>query len=177
MHRYAVYGGSFDPIHYGHLSLIEQAIALQYRVVVVPAFRHAFGKRSAPFRHRLTMCDMALKACHLHEHAWVSDIEQTMAAGHHGPIYTYETLCHLRDALHTAPCLLVGPDIAGEWERWHKHAQIDAEFGRLPLPLTRAIRSTEIRQLLQEGGTLAALASLTPLPVVHYILEHGLYRQ
>ena len=49
MRRYTVYGGSFDPVHYGHMSLVERAIALGYEVIMVPAFRHAFGKQSAPF--------------------------------------------------------------------------------------------------------------------------------
>ena len=46
MRRYTVYGGSFDPVHYGHMSLVERAIALGYEVIMVPAFRHAFGKHS-----------------------------------------------------------------------------------------------------------------------------------
>jgi nicotinate-nucleotide adenylyltransferase len=175
MLQYTVYGGSFDPIHYGHLSLIERAIGLGYRVILVPAFRHAFGKRSAPFEHRVRMCELALVACHVQEQTSVCTIERDMAQGHSGPVYTYDVLCRLRDKLGTAPCLLVGPDITAEWERWHLHRQIDQEFGRLSLPLVRPIRSTDIRQHLQAGAAPASLTALLPTPVIAYIREHQLY--
>jgi nicotinic acid mononucleotide adenylyltransferase len=73
-------------------------------------------------------------------------------------------------------CLLVGPDIAGEWPRWHRHADIDREFGWLCLPVTRAIRSTEIRQRLHAGASPASLWVLVPEVVLTYITTHGLYR-
>ena len=149
MRRYTVYGGSFDPIHFGHVSLVERAIALGYEVIIVPAFRHAFGKQSAPFEHRVRMCELALAACQLQEHARVCAIERSLEQASDVPVYTYTVLCHLRDKLGSAPSLLVGPDIAAEWPRWYRHTDIDQEFGRLSLPLTQAIHSTDIRQRLQ----------------------------
>ena len=62
MRCYTVYGGSFDPIHAGHVSMIRRAVELGYYVIIVPAFRHAFGKQSAPFEHRVSMCRLALDA-------------------------------------------------------------------------------------------------------------------
>ena len=121
MPRYAVYGGSFDPIHFGHLSMIERAVALDYTVIIVPAYRHAFGKKSAPFAHRLRMCELALAACQLQAHTRLCTIEQTLARGEAVPVYTYDVLCALRDKLQVAPCLLVGPDVLAEWERWYRH--------------------------------------------------------
>jgi nicotinate-nucleotide adenylyltransferase len=176
MRRYAVYGGSFDPVHFGHLSLVQQAIDLGYEVLMVPAFRHAFGKQSAPFEHRLQMCQLALYAARLQDHACVGSIERTLAMGTHVPVYTYDVLCALRGKLTSAPCLLVGPDIAAEWERWYRHQDIDQAFGRLCLPLTRAIRSTDIRHCLRTGETCPSLCTMMPEPVVTYILAHGLYR-
>lgn len=176
MHRYTVYGGSFDPVHFGHMSLVERAIALGYEVIIVPAFRHAFGKQSAPFEHRVRMCELALLACQLQVQARVCTIEHTLAYARDVPVYTYTVLCHLRDKLGSAPCLLVGPDIAAEWQRWYRHVDIDREFGRLCLPLTHAIRSTDIRQRLHAGAVPASLSALIPAPVTAYIATHGLYR-
>jgi len=176
MTRYAMYGGSFDPIHMGHLSMVERAIEMGYEVLVVPAFRHAFGKQSAPFEHRVRMCELALQAPTLQHQARVCPIEESLAHGHDAPVYTYDVLCALRACLQTAPCLLVGPDIAGEWERWHRHADIDREFGRLCLPMTRPIRSSTIRQQLHDGGSLDTLQASLPEPVRAYIEAEGLYR-
>jgi nicotinate-nucleotide adenylyltransferase len=176
MRRYAVYGGSFNPIHYGHLSMIERAIGLGYDVLVVPAYRHAFGKQSVPFEHRVHMCSLALQGLALDDHAHVCTIEQTLAQDGDRPVYTYDVLCRLRDRLHTAPCLLVGPDIAGEWERWHQYEAIDREFGRLCLPVVQDVRSTDIRQRLEAGTSPAELHDLMPAPVIAYIERQGLYR-
>jgi nicotinate-nucleotide adenylyltransferase len=175
MSRYTVYGGSFDPIHFGHLSMIERAIELGYEVIVVPAYHHAFGKKSVPFAHRVRMCELALQACGLQEHTRLCAIEQTLAPGRRAPVYTYDVLCTLRDTLQAAPCLLVGPDIATEWERWYRYEEIDREFGRLCLPMTRAIRSTEIRQHLHAGAELSSLREFMPEPVIAYIMAEKLY--
>jgi nicotinate-nucleotide adenylyltransferase len=158
------------------MSLVEHAIALGYEVIIVPAFRHAFGKQSAAFEHRVRMCELALLACHLQAQARVCAIERTLAQAGDVPVYTYTVLCHLRDKLGSAPCLLVGPDIAAEWQRWYRHTDIDREFGRLCLPLTHAIRSTDIRQRLRAGTAPASLSALLPAPVAAYIAAHGLYR-
>ena len=176
MRRYTVYGGSFDPVHRGHVSLVEQAVALGYEVIMVPAFRHAFGKQSAPFEHRVRMCELALQACQLQGHARVCTIERSLAQASHTPVYTYHVLCHLRDKFGSSPCLLVGPDIAAEWERWYKHTEIDQEFGRLCLPLLYTIRSTDIRQRLRVGEAPASLSTEIPEPVAAYMAAHGLYR-
>jgi nicotinate-nucleotide adenylyltransferase len=177
MPRYAVYGGSFDPIHFGHLSMIERAVAIDFTVIIVPAYRHAFGKKSAPFAHRLRMCELALEACQLQAQARLCPIEQTLAHGEAVPVYTYDVLSTLRDQLHSAPCVLIGPDVVAEWERWYRHADIDREFGRLCLPETRTIRSTDIRQRLRAGAAPASLSSLTPAAVIAYILKEGLYQE
>lgn len=176
MPQYAVYGGSFDPIHAGHLSMIERAVALGYTVIVVPAYRHAFGKQSAPFAQRVRMCELALEAGAFREHVRLCRIEQTLAQSRSAPVYTYDVLQALREKLQTTPCLLVGPDIAGEWTRWYRHADIDREFGRLTLPMERDVRSTAIRQLLHAGAPPTALHDLLPAPVLTYILTEGLYK-
>ena len=176
MSRYAMYGGSFDPIHFGHLSMLERAVALGYTVIMVPAYRHAFGKQSAPFAQRLHMCKLVLQDCAFRQRVRLCTIEQRLAQGCPSPVYTYDVLCALREKLHAAPRLLVGPDIAEEWHRWYRQADIDREFGRLGLPMTRAVRSTDIRRLLHAHASPAALRDLLPESVVTYIMAEGLYR-
>ena len=174
MRRYTVYGGSFDPEHAGHVSMIRRAVELGYHVVIVPAFRHAFGKQSAPFEHRLRMCRLALDAT-LQAHARVCDIERRLASDDGEPVYTYDVLRHLRDRLQQPLSLLVGPDVAAEWQRWHRHADIDREFGRLSLPATHAVRSSDVRQRLRHGAPPVSLRGMLPEAVAGYIAVHGLY--
>lgn len=173
MRRYAVYGGSFDPIHAGHVSMIRRAAELGYHVVIVPAFRHAFGKQSAPFEHRLRMCRLALDAA-LQARAGVCDVERHLANDDE-PVYTYDVLRRIRDRLHQPVWLLVGPDIAAEWQRWQRHADIDREFGRLSLPATHMVRSSDVRQQLRHGAAPASLGELIPESVAAYIAAEGLY--
>jgi nicotinate-nucleotide adenylyltransferase len=177
MRQYTVYGGSFDPIHVGHLSMIERAVALGYTVIVVPAYRHAFGKKSAPFAHRVRMCELALEACQLQKHTRLCTIEATLAGKKSLPVYTYDVLCALRDTLQQAPSLLIGPDVVAEWARWYRHEDIDREFGRVCLPETCPVRSTEIRQRLQAGVPPAMLRTVIPEAVMAYILAAGLYQE
>ena len=174
MPRYTVYGGSFDPIHLGHVSMIRRAVGLGCRVIIVPAFRHAFGKQSAPFEHRLRMCRLALDA-RLQAHATVCDVERRLATDDGEPVYTYDVLHHLRDRLRQPVSLLVGPDIAAEWQRWHRHADIDREFGRLSLPATHKVRSSDVRQRLRQGAAPASLGEMIAEAVVAYIAAQGLY--
>lgn len=173
MRQYAMYGGSFDPIHIGHLSIVERAINLGYNVLIVPAYRHAFGKQSAPFDHRVRMCELALQDTALAVHARVSILERKLGCDVETPVYTYDVLCALRTCLPSTPCLLVGPDIASEWDRWHQHAEIDREFGRLPLSMIHPIRSSFIRQQLRDGA--ATWRVNLSESVRDYIAAHSLY--
>jgi nicotinic acid mononucleotide adenylyltransferase len=119
---------------------------------------------------------LALQGQTFQPRARVCAIEGSLAHGHDAPVYTYDVLCTLRTRLQAAPCLLVGPDIAGEWERWYRHADIDREFGRLCLPMTRPVRSSTIRQQLHDGVSLDTLCASLPEPVRAYIEAEGLYR-
>jgi len=88
MRRYTVYGGSFDPVHCGHISLVERAVALGYDVIMVPAFRHAFGKASVPLEQHVCKCELPLQACQLQGHAQVGAIERTLGQASYTHVYT-----------------------------------------------------------------------------------------
>lgn len=191
--RVGIFGGTFDPIHVGHLIVAEQArdrLALD-RVVFVPARvpPHKPGA-SAGAEHRFRMTVLAVED---NPGFAVSDLELRRE----GPSYTVDTLRALRaeesgDAQHY---LLLGADSARDLEQWK---DVDALLGDstvvvlgrpgveqddlpprvgaratfLPAPLL-AISSTEIRRLVREGGTVRYLV---PAPVEDYIRSEGLYR-
>jgi nicotinate-nucleotide adenylyltransferase len=90
--RVGVFGGSFNPIHFGHLlvaSEVADALRLE-RVLIVPAASppHKCTAELAPAHHRLAMVQVATAPC---PRLFACDVEIRRA----GPSYTAETLAEL----------------------------------------------------------------------------------
>ena len=95
--RIGILGGTFDPIHMGHLitaEMVRVAAALDH-ILFIPAARppHKAADQAAPPEERL-----AMTACAVRENPFfsVSDIELHRA----GPSYTVDTVVSLQDALY-----------------------------------------------------------------------------
>lgn len=118
-HLLGIYGGSFDPIHLGHLIPVEEARAATGldEILYVPAFAppHKPQGPSASAFHRFAMCALALEA---YPHLILSDFE----ASRGGTTYTVETLRHVRANHPESEILLVvGSDSMaglGTWREW-----------------------------------------------------------
>lgn len=184
----ALYGGSFDPPHVGHVLAAEHVLSTGAfdKILVVPVFAHAFGKELAPFEHRAAMIRLAMR--HL-DRAEVSTIERELGT----PSRTIRTLLHLR-AIHPEwDCrLVVGADVLAETASWEAFDEIRRQaplfvLGRVgvthpeaPPPVLPDVSSTDLRERLSRVAGSAALdpelARLVPGPVLRYIDEHGLYR-
>jgi len=200
--RLGLYGGSFDPVHYGHLLLAEccrETLALD-EVWLIPAATapHKQGQQAAAAKHRLQMIELALAG---HEQIRASSIEIDRG----GVSYTVETLAQIH-TLHpqAALFLLMGADSLRDLPTWREPDRICAlslpavvrrggaaepDFSVLA-PLVSAerlamIRSAQVRMPLIELSSTdlrertAAGQSLrfrTPRAVEKYIETHGLYR-
>jgi len=198
-HRVGVMGGTFDPIHHGHLVAAQEAasaLALD-RVIFIPVWQppHKPEEPSASPADRLCMVRLAVEANPQFE---VSTIEIDSP----GPSYTVDTL---RRLLERDPDLdlhfIVGMDSLSELPRWRDPAEILRlarivalhrprweivdldELARLlpesagrvsvvPMP-ELDISSTELRERAREGHPIRYLV---PDPVAAYIEEHQLYR-
>ena len=125
MPRIGVFGGSFNPIHFGHLLLADEvAEALDLdRLVFVPAAHppHKLGADLAPARDRYEMTALAIAG---HPRFEVSDIELLRQ----GPSYTVDTLAALRPRgqLH----LLIGSETFLDLLSWREPATV-ARLARL----------------------------------------------
>ena len=77
--RVALFGGSFNPPHMGHVLAVAYVlgVGLVDRVLVVPVFEHALGKQLVPFQHRL---EMARRAFGWLPRVEVSTIEEQLGA-------------------------------------------------------------------------------------------------
>ena len=119
----ALFGGSFDPIHYGHL-ISARSVAEHLgitRIVLIPAAQppHKTGRPLASVEHRLQMTRLAVQGDPLFE---VSDIEVQRP----GPSYTIDTVMQFGRRLPDAPPLawLIGADSLPELATWRRIADL-----------------------------------------------------
>lgn len=198
--RVGVYGGSFDPVHFGHLVPVEDArrrLDLD-EILFVPAYQppNKPAGPSAPSHHRFAMLALALESYPAFR---LSDFE--VARG--GTTYTIETLRHLRAAHETVEFLLVvGSDSLAQLPTWRAWQELLAEFSvavveregfpaeelarELPEAITSrfgrtvffagnapvTISSTWLRRAIPAGEDLSG--SL-PASVGAYLRRHALY--
>lgn len=190
------FGGSFNPIHNGHLRCCrEVARARKYaRVLLIPSAQppHKSGALElASAEDRATMCRVATEGKPLFE---VSDIELHRS----GPSYTIDTVQSLKAAGHREVSWLIGADMLMLLPMWHRSRELireanmlvmnrpgcaiqwdelPQEFRGLQANVVEAplldISATEIRQRIREGKSVEGLL---PEAVIRYINEKGLYR-
>jgi nicotinate-nucleotide adenylyltransferase len=118
--RFAVFGGSFDPVHVGHLSVAQQVLNALHleKVILLPAATPPHkrdGRELAPAADRLAMCELAVFNLHGLE---ASDFELRKT----GVSYTVETARILREAYGPLAQIhfLIGSDCLAELEHWYE---------------------------------------------------------
>jgi nicotinate-nucleotide adenylyltransferase len=178
----AVYGGSFNPPHLAHQMACLAVLETEPvdRIVMVPCFRHAFGKQLAPYQDRVEMCRMA--AALFGGLVEVSTIESELGAEANR---TYHTLSALKAREPSASLrLLVGADVLGEKDKWYRWDDVvamaplivvgrEGALGGAHAFQLPAISSTDVRARLARGESAEPLV---PRSVLDYIAERGLYR-
>lgn len=195
--RLGLFGGTFDPVHLGHLILAEQCREscgldrVWFIVTGVPP--HKLGRRTST-AHRLAMVRIAVAG---HAAFEVSEVE----ARGSGPHYSVETLESVRRQLPDDDLFfLIGADSLADLPLWHRPTEI-ARIATIvvvnrpgieeinPLDLPRfgpgahsllcvtippiGIESTDLRSRLAEGRSVRYLV---PPGVEAYIKSQGLYQ-
>ena len=132
--RIAVYTGSFDPLHIGHLAILERLSASPafdwVYLVISPQnpFKDPSKALSAERRYRA-----AVEAVRRHPglHVWVDDIELNMPAPH----YTIRTLDTLREREPGNEfTLVIGADNLENFANWRNAPRILREYGVVVYP-------------------------------------------
>jgi nicotinate-nucleotide adenylyltransferase len=187
--RLGVYGGTFDPVHLGHLLLARDAME-QLRleaVLFVPCGQSPFKSRRplAPAARRLAMLRLGLK----HEpRFWLTRCELDRPA----PSYAYDTAMEIGEAFPQAKLFwLIGADQLPALDQWHRAEELAAlvtfvllargagevkdglgSVLGLPRPRRIDISATEIRHRVKSR---LPIDHLVPASIAAYIQRHGLY--
>ncbi len=195
--RLGVYGGTFDPIHTGHLIVAEEArhVLMLDKVLFVPARISPLkqGLQAGAIDHRLEMVRLAIAG---NPHFVLSHID----VSRRGPSFTVETLGMLTEALPgTELFFIMGMDSLMTFHHWRNpqgildmakiavvtrpgcEIQIQEAYQVLP-PLQErcifidtlqiGISSTDIRERLHVGRPICYQV---PADVEEYIRDHRLY--
>lgn len=116
-----ILGGTFDPIHFGHLRMaIELYESLDLASVhIMPCFQPMHRKQPVASPHkRLAMVKCAVK----NEHALYADDREIKRGG---ATYTIDTLLEIRAEMPDTPlCLLIGIDAFLGFASWHRANEI-----------------------------------------------------
>jgi len=202
--KWALFGGTFDPVHHGHL-IVARSVAEQLgvdRITLIPAASppHKPGP-SASGEDRLAMLELAIEGEGVFD---VCDIELSRS----GPSYTLDTLCQLRRrhggeaALHW----VIGADMLADLPTWYRatevleaariviaarppwHRKLEEIFaglaGSLPPEQVERLRASVVQtplvdisstEIRRRVGQGRSIRYLLPEAVREYIGRRGLY--
>ena len=121
MIKVAIFGGSFDPPHKGHQSIVQRAVETLDidKLIVLPAFLNPFKESTlASPEQRARWCHTLFDTI---EGVDVSDYE--IKAGR--PVYTSESLRHFRQQ-YDVRYLIIGADNLASITRWHEFPWINS---------------------------------------------------
>ena len=198
MSRTGLFGGSFDPVHNGHIKLAEfmmNELSLD-RMIVIPTFVSPFKTGGSAAEDRYEMCRFAFSG----EKYEVSRIE----TDREGKSYTIDTVKEIRKTYPDDELfLIIGSDQLKNFHKWYKAAEILSEvtlcavsretgdtceelektadenlrkYGKVLIkkfePLE--ISSTEIRNMAAAGNDITPFV---PEAVAGFIKTRGLYRE
>ena len=198
-----VLGGTFDPIHIGHIKVAEEVVARLDlpRILFMPAGQPWLKLNNAnaisPIQDRLEMVRLAIADNPRFELS-------TMEIEREGPTYTVDTIAQLQSQLRQGDEIffILGWDNLMQLPQWHEPQRL-IELCRLvavprvdfPLPDLPAlekelpgiaprvilfdkpridVNASEIRRRAAEGKSIS---DFVPAPVESYIKEHGLYEK
>jgi nicotinate-nucleotide adenylyltransferase len=190
MQRIGLFGGSFDPVHLGHL-LVAQAAREELeltRLFFIPAAQSPFkpDRQPTPANERLRLLRLALAG-----KTWCELDEKEIGRG--GISYTIETLKdYARRFPHAQLFYLIGADQVAKLPEWRAATELAAlaEFVVIPRPgnpdapflkpfrgrilkgFPFGVSSSEIRARIQTGRTIDALV---PGAVAEAIRNSRLY--
>lgn len=175
-----VLGGTFSPVHHGHLALANAVLdkKLGDEVWLMPCLQNPLKENAPEFdtEARLELLTKAIAYNEtLHPDKKGKVKVSTVEIDREEPSYTYDTLRRLSERYPDRRFrLLVGADNYRLFDRWYRHADLEKEYSPIVYPRpgyeidgeregwtvltdveTADISSTEIREMIKEGKEIA----------------------
>lgn len=166
--RVAIFGGSFDPPHTGHLTLVKQVLAagLVDEIWLMPTYISPGKRANASAQDRLAMCRLLAKL--VNKQVKVSNLETQRK----GESYTVDTVGELKKRFKSLKFYwLIGSDLVRQLSQWERQNQLLKEIEFIVFPKT-GVSSTLIRERIRKKQTVT---DLVPRKVEEYIKKHRLY--
>ncbi|MBR2027048.1 MAG: nicotinate (nicotinamide) nucleotide adenylyltransferase [Alistipes sp.] len=136
MRNIALYFGSFNPIHKGHIALaewvVEQGLCDELIFIVSPQNPLKSSTELAPEFSRYEMCEMACASSRYPDRIKVSAVEFVLEK----PSYTINTLRYLRSEFGSQMqfSILLGADNIESFDRWREYEEILRDYRLLVYP-------------------------------------------
>jgi nicotinate-nucleotide adenylyltransferase len=194
---WGLFGGAFDPIHFGHLAIAQsiQSTLKLAGVLFVPSAKpqHRENLCVASFEDRCAMTELAIK--HLPTFSCSTIERDDQLSG-----YTLDTIRALKLKYPDVSWyLMVGSDHAGTFDSWYRPDEILSEailviglrpgfIGKLPARISSNervimvqsrlvdISATDVRRVVSARIAADQFYELVPPAVARYITTHRLYR-
>lgn len=128
-----LYGGSFDPIHAGHLHVARACLKHpgvdEVRFSITPQPPHKRGRSLLPLRDRVELVEAAIAG----EPRFVVDLTESTLPP---PWYTFDTLRALRERVGPGHHVrfVIGADSLGDLPKWHRARELVHETDFLTIP-------------------------------------------
>ncbi|SJN55286.1 nicotinate-nicotinamide nucleotide adenylyltransferase [Vibrio ruber] len=165
MLKIAVFGSAFNPPSLGHKSVIDSLSHFD-QILLVPSLAHAWGKKMLPYEQRCRLVDALISDLGADKIQRSEIEEQLFVPGKH--ITTYAVLTALQDIYPQDELTFVmGPDNLLQFARFFRAKDILKQFNVMACPEKVPIRSTHIRQGLQQGKAIEALTTPSVAQLIH----------
>jgi nicotinate-nucleotide adenylyltransferase len=205
MKKIGLYGGSFDPIHFGHLNLAFELMEKREldEVWFIPAqlSPHKLHTEPSSFEHRVNMLRLALEPV---SSFVVNEIEKKMPV----PSFTVNTvraIISMADSAHQF-YLLLGEDSALSFSSWHQPEELvkmipllvgsrSLDLGSVPYSTALELNTPLVKKAIRNGMVTTRLIDISstelrdrvfrkaycghliPHKVLQYIERHSLYAE
>lgn len=171
----ALFGGSFDPFHLGHLAVLRAAQQVDFLsyIIVMPAYVSPHkDKTVASATDRFEMVKLAVSTLPSTPPIIVSDWEIQRDA----PTYTIDTIAEIKERyMPDEIYLILGSDSYATLQSWHRAEDLIDQVKLMVIDRkTVPVSATEIREKLLKSESIEALV---PEVVAIYISKLKLYSQ